>query len=133
MNTIRELSEYDDITPEARYGENSRIDFLLRAPNLPDCYLEVKSVTLARHPQIAEFPDCVTERGLKHLGELSAMVAQGHRAVMFYLVQRTDCETFAMARDLDPAYAKGFDRALAGFRYARAAEARTPCSTVKPT
>ena len=109
MNSILELSNYDSITPEARYGENSRIDFLLRARNLPDCYLEVKSVTLSRCPQIAEFPDCVTARGTKHLRELAAMRAQGHRTVMLYLVQRTDCTHACLARDIDPAYASAFD------------------------
>jgi sugar fermentation stimulation protein A len=94
------------VRPEVKYGENSRVDFLLSGAG-PDTYVEVKSVTLSRQPGFAEFPDARTARGLKHLGELSAMVAAGHRAVMLYLVQRTDCDRVGIAGDIDPAYAAG--------------------------
>ena len=94
-----------------KYGEKSRIDFLLQQDGLPDAWVEVKSVTLSRQPGLAEFPDSVTARGAKHLGELAEMAQSGHRAVMFYLVQRTDCATFTIARDLDPAYGVAFDKA----------------------
>ena len=76
-------------------------------------YLEVKSVTLMRQAGLAEFPDSVTARGLKHLNELAAMVAQGHRAVLFFLVQRTDAEAVGVAGDIDPAYAAGLRAAIA--------------------
>ena len=110
---VPELSSYRTIRPEVKYGENSRIDFLLQQDGLPDCYVEVKSVTLSRQPGLAEFPDSVTARGTKHLGELANMVAQGHRAIMLYLVQRTDCERFQLATDIDPAYADAFASAKA--------------------
>jgi len=105
---ITELAEYETARPEVKYGENSRIDFLLTQHGLPDCYVEIKSVTLMRQPGLAEFPDSVTKRGTKHLGELTNMVQQGHRAVMLYLVQRTDCQSFQLAADIDPAYARAF-------------------------
>jgi sugar fermentation stimulation protein A len=108
---IPELSAYDTIRPEVRYGENSRIDFLLTGAGLPDCYLEVKNVHFSRTAGLAEFPDSPTERGTKHLGELASMVRAGHRTVMLYLVQRTDCDRFALASDLDPTYARAFARA----------------------
>lgn len=101
------LTGYDLIRPEVKYGENSRIDFLLTG-SARDCYVEVKSVTLSRTPGVAEFPDSVTARGAKHLAELAKMASQGHRAVLFYLVQRTDCTRVTLAPDLDPAYAKAF-------------------------
>lgn len=110
---IQPLAKYANCRPEVKYSLNSRIDFLLSGAELPDAYVEVKSVTLSREPGIAEFPDSVTARGAKHLGDLSQMVAQGNRAVMVYLVQRTDCTSFRLARDLDPAYSDAFSGAKA--------------------
>ena len=107
------LEAYGMIRPEVKYGENSRIDFLLTEDGLPDTYVEVKSVTLSRQTGLAEFPDSVTKRGTKHLGELTRMAEAGHRAVMLYLVQRTDCARFDLARDIDPAYGAAYDTARA--------------------
>ncbi|MCV6594850.1 MAG: DNA/RNA nuclease SfsA [Silicimonas sp.] len=107
------LEAYGGVRAEVKYGQNSRIDFLLTETGLSDAYVEVKNVHLRRAGDLAEFPDCVTARGAKHLGELAAMVAEGHRAVMLYLVQRDDCARFDLARDLDPAYGGAFDRARA--------------------
>ena len=104
------LPPYDLVRAEVKYGENSRIDFLLSG-NGPDTYVEVKSVTLSRQRGLAEFPASVTARGAKHLGELANMVAQGHRAIMFYLVQRTDCQSVTIAGDIDAAYATAFEAA----------------------
>ena len=104
--------EAPEVRPEVKYGEKSRIDFLLSGSG-PDCYVEVKSVTLCRQPGLAEFPDSVTARGLKHLGELTKIVEGGQRAVMLYLVQRTDCDRVSIAADIDPAYAAGLTQAVA--------------------
>ena len=106
------LEGYRTVRPEVKYSRNSRIDFLLQAAGRRDCYVEVKSVTLSRRDGIAEFPDSVTARGAKHLAELAAMVRAGHRAVMLYLVQRTDCHEVTLAADLDPAYAAAFAAAI---------------------
>ncbi len=105
------LAAYPHVRAEVKYGQRSRVDFLATGPGLPDAYVEVKNVHLRRDADWAEFPDCVTARGARHLVELGDMVAAGHRAVMLYLVQRTDCARFRLARDLDPAYAAAFDRA----------------------
>lgn len=109
---IAPLAGYSMVKSEVKYGKNSRIDFLLSGAGLPDAYVEVKSVTLNRHNGIAEFPDSVTARGAKHLGELTEMRAQGHRAIMLYLVQRTDCQRFALAGDIDPAYLAAYRAAV---------------------
>ncbi len=112
VGQIAPLSAYTEVRPEQKYGQNSRIDFLLRGDGLPDAYVEVKSVTLSRQPGLAEFPDSVTARGAKHLDELARVVQSGHRAVMLYLVQRTDCTRFALAADIDPAYADAYAHAF---------------------
>lgn len=110
---VPELAAYGTVRPEVRYATRSRVDFLLSEPGLPDAYVEVKNVHLRRDGDWAEFPDCVTVRGARHLDDLAGMVAEGHRAVMLYLVQRTDCARLRLARDLDPAYGTAFDRAAA--------------------
>ncbi|MGC1495310.1 MAG: DNA/RNA nuclease SfsA [Sulfitobacter sp.] len=102
---IAAFAAYGTIKPEVKYGEKSRIDFLLSEPGLPDAYVEVKSVTLNRMSSLAEFPDSVTARGAKHLVELAKVAQAGHRAILLYLVQRTDCTHVAIADDIDPAYA----------------------------
>jgi len=99
------LSAYTSVQPEVKYGTNSRVDFLLTAQGLPDAYVEVKSVTLCRKPPLAEFPDSVTARGAKHMAELAEVARAGHRAVLLYLVQRTDCTHVDIAADIDPTYA----------------------------
>ncbi|WP_417783730.1 DNA/RNA nuclease SfsA [Terasakiella pusilla] len=100
---IKELTGYAKLRREVKYGQNSRIDVLLEDDDKPKCYVEVKNVTLKRG-QNADFPDAVTARGAKHLRELGDMVEEGHRAVMFYLVQRSDCAIMDIARDIDPTY-----------------------------
>jgi sugar fermentation stimulation protein A len=108
---ITELVGYSSIRREVRYGQNSRVDFLLEAEGRPPCYVEVKNVHLMRQPGLAEFPDSVTARGARHLDELARTVAAGSRAVMLYVIQICSATRFALARDLDPAYGRAFDRA----------------------
>ena len=109
---IPELTGYRTMRREVKYGKNSRIDLLLSEPEKPDCYVEVKSVTLKRG-KLAEFPDAVTARGAKHLGELADRVRDGERAVVLYVIQRDDVNEFAVAADIDPAYAEAVDAARA--------------------
>ncbi|NUH65302.1 DNA/RNA nuclease SfsA [Sulfitobacter sp. S0837] len=110
---VAPLAAYTEVRPEVKYGANSRIDFLLRGDGLPDAYVEVKSVTLSRRAGLAEFPDSVTARGAKHLGELAKIAQAGQRAVLLYLVQRTDCGRMQLAADIDPTYAAAFEAARA--------------------
>ncbi len=101
---ISEVINYDVVLREQKYGANSRVDFLLKN-GLQTCFLEVKNVTLCRQEKIAEFPDTVTARGVKHLKELSNIVDTETRAIVLYLVQRSDCNYFKIANDLDSNYA----------------------------
>lgn len=107
------LTGYGRLRREVKYGVNSRVDILLEDDDRPACLVEVKNVHLMRRPGHAEFPDCVTARGAKHLVELSAEVAAGRRAVMVYLSQIASARQIALARDLDPGYGAAFDRARA--------------------
>ncbi len=103
--TIAELN-YARVSQEVPYGrERSRIDLLLESEGRPDCYVEVKSVTLAVGQGLGLFPDAVSARGTKHLRELMAMVAEGHRAVLFYAVLHSGIERVEPAIKIDALYA----------------------------
>ncbi|MDO4625727.1 MAG: DNA/RNA nuclease SfsA [Pasteurellaceae bacterium] len=109
---IKELAEYDEIYPEVKYGiENSRIDFLLKGKNLPDCYVEVKSITLV-DGNIGMFPDAVTTRGQKHVRELLTMKKQGHRAVVLFAGLHDGFDCFKPAEHIDPEYARLLKQAM---------------------
>jgi sugar fermentation stimulation protein A len=108
---IPELRNYPSVRREVKYGEKSRIDFLLDDPAREVCYLEIKNVHLMRQPRLAEFPDCVTDRGARHMRELAQMRASGARAVLLFVVQIASADRFAIARDIDPAYAAAFAQA----------------------
>ena len=110
---VPELAGYATIRPEVKYGEGSRIDLLLTAPGRPDCYVEVKNVTAAVAGRIGYFPDAVTTRGARHLREMSAMVAAGHRAVLVFCVQRGDVDCVRPADHIDPVYGRTLREALA--------------------
>lgn len=107
---IPELTGYDVHRREVKYGQASRVDFLLEKGTGERCWLEVKNCHLSRTPPLAEFPDCVAARSTKHLGELEAMVRAGDRAVALFVVQRTDCDSFSACHDLDPAFAAALER-----------------------
>jgi sugar fermentation stimulation protein A len=110
---VPQLSGYPRLRREVKYGKASRVDFLLERDGEPSCFVEVKNVHMMRRPGRAEFPDCVTARGARHLDDLAAEVARGARAVMVYLVQIGSAESVAFARDIDPAYGTAFDQARA--------------------
>jgi sugar fermentation stimulation protein A len=110
---VAALNGYATLRTEVKYGQNSRIDILLEDPGRPPCYVEIKNVHFFRKPGLAEFPDCVTERGAKHLVEMSSMVAEGARAVMVYLIQCQAPQRFALADDKDRIYFREFVKAKA--------------------
>lgn len=110
--TVAELAGYDHLRREVNYGRNSRIDLLLESEGRPPAYVEIKNVHLCRQPGLAEFPDCRTVRGAKHLAEMADMVRSGARAVMLYVIQMR-ATAFSLATDLDPGYAVAFAAARA--------------------
>lgn len=103
--TIKELQGYDKIKPEAKIGK-SRIDILLSKEDGEQCYVEVKNVTLLGDNKLALFPDAVSERGQKHLRELTGLVNEGIRSAMLYIVQREDVDRFSPADEIDPEYGR---------------------------
>lgn len=107
---VAELAGYDEVRSEVVCGPHSRIDLCLGGARRPRTWVEVKNTTL-RDGSVARFPDAVTERGLKHLGELERLVREGDRAVMFFLVNRTDCTSMGPAHAVDPEYAAGLRHA----------------------
>lgn len=112
QNSIPELSGYDTLKREVKYGKNSRIDiFLEQKENC--CYVEIKNVTLVEEDGNYYFPDSVTERGKKHLHELIEMKRLGHRTVMLFFVQRNDGTVFKPAAHIDPEYTHSLQTAYA--------------------
>lgn len=109
---IAELRGFERVRPEVRYGERSRVDFLLETGDRK-CYVEVKSVTLRGGAGVGAFPDSVTARGTRHLEELMAMVAAGHRAVMLFCCNRSDARAMRPADEIDAAYGRTLRRAAA--------------------
>lgn len=112
LGLLPELKNYQTLKREQRYGEKSRIDLLLSDGQSADAYVEIKNVHYVRTPGMAEFPDTVTTRGARHLQELTSMVQNGKRGVMLFIIQRDDCDTFTICRDLDPEYGRRFEDAL---------------------
>jgi len=108
---LPDLSGYEDIRREVRAGD-SRIDLLLQGGGRAPCYVEIKNVTLVQDG-MAFFPDAVTARGAKHLGELERLANQQHRAVILYAVQRTDAGSVRPADHIDPRYGRALRQALA--------------------
>jgi len=108
---IPELRPYSSVRRQVKYGEGSRIDFLLEEPAHPPCYLEVNNVHFMRRPRLAEFPDTLTDRGAAQLDELAALRTSGARVILLFIIQIASAERLAIARDIDPAYAEAFARA----------------------
>jgi len=109
---VPELAGYAAQRREVAYGRGSRIDLLLEDPERGSCHVEVKSTTLAEDG-VGLFPDAVTERGTKHLGELARLARRGQRAVQFFFVSRADVEVFRPADRIDPVYGRALRRAAA--------------------
>jgi len=110
--TVTELAGYATLKTERKYGTSSRIDILLSDSNRPDCYVEVKNATLLLEEGVVAFPDAVTTRGTKHLRELMEMVVEGHRAVLFFCVQRASASRVVPADAFDPEYGRTLREAV---------------------
>ena len=110
-NLIKELKNSIEIKPETKFGKNTRFDFLIINKDFK-AFIEVKNVTLSRNKKKAEFPDAVTSRGLKHINELVDASKKGYKIFILYLVQREDCNSFSIAKDIDADYEKALVKAV---------------------
>ena len=108
---INSLIKFNDIKTEVKFSNNTRFDFLL-LNNKEKCFLEVKNVTLVRGKKMAEFPDAITSRGTKHLNELCNAKKKGYQSYILYLIQREDCDSFKIAKDIDKKYKVAFSKAI---------------------
>ncbi len=100
---IEKFRNLETIKPEVNFGSNTRFDFLI-SEGKKRSFIEVKNVTLSRKKGIAEFPDAVTSRGLKHIDELIKAGQKGYEIYLLYVIQRNDCDKFKLAKDIDPKY-----------------------------
>ena len=110
-NLIQEFKDIMKIEPEIRFGLNTRFDFLISFKK-SKAFVEVKNVTLSRKKKVAEFPDAITSRGLKHINELMKASKKGYKIFILYLIQRNDCNLFTIAKDIDTEYAKALSKAV---------------------
>jgi len=111
-NLIDKFSDITKIKPEIKFGTNTRFDFLLLNKKKDKIFIEVKNVTLSRKKGLAEFPDAVTSRGLKHINELVKASKKDYKIFILYLIQRDDCKSFTIAKDIDPNYAEALTKAV---------------------
>ena len=110
-NLIKEFKNSLEIRPETKFGTDTRFDFLVISKDYRT-FIEVKNVTLSREKKKAEFPDAITSRGLKHIKELMNAYKRGYKIFILYLVQREDCNSFSIAKDIDADYAKALMKAV---------------------
>ena len=110
-NLIKEFDKKFEIKPETKFGNNTRFDFLITQKKFK-AFIEVKNVTLSRIKNLAEFPDAITSRGLKHINELLKASNMGYKIFILYLIQRNDCKLFKIAEDVDPEYSNSLVKAV---------------------
>ena len=110
-NLIKQFNNNMDIKPETKFGANTRFDFLVSSKKYQS-FIEVKNVTLSRKRNLAEFPDAETLRGLKHLGELIKASKKKFKVYILFVIQRNDCNSFSIAKDIDPNYANALSKAV---------------------
>ena len=108
---IREFKNFDTIKREVKFGRKTRFDFLV-SKKKQKTFIEVKNVTLSRKKGVAEFPDAITDRGLKHINELLNASKKGFQIYLIFIIQRDDCNKFVLANDIDSNYCELLKKAL---------------------
>ena len=106
-NLVNELMNSDLIKPEVFFNKETRFDFLVKKKGQKS-FVEVKSVTLFRNKDTAEFPDAITTRGSKHLLTLIDAINKGYKSYLLFLVQIQNMKYFKIAKDIDEEYYKNY-------------------------
>lgn len=104
---IKELEKFNEIKREVKFNDATRFDFFI-SNKKDQAFVEVKNVTLKRNKDFAEFPDAPTARGQKHLLELISAKKKGYQAFLIFLIQREDCNSFKISKDIDKKYYENF-------------------------
>lgn len=114
LRQIEAFQDYGSVRAEVKSPDGrGRFDLLLRGDGVPDCFVEVKSVTYLISDGLGVFPDARSERARKHLESLMSVVASGARAVLFFCVQHAGIQRVAPAEKIDPGYASLLREAMA--------------------
>ncbi len=108
---IKDFTLIDELKQEIKFGKNTRFDFLVTQRKMKS-FIEVKNVTLSREKGLAEFPDAITSRGLKHVRELLNAKKKGYEIYLLFVIQRDDCNKFEIAKDIDPEYCELLTKAV---------------------
>ena len=95
------LGQISNLKAETTFG-NSRFDFSFEKDG-KKCFLEVKGVTL-ENDGICAFPDAPTERGVKHLKELTTLAKNGYGAYVLFVIQMADVKYLHPNDFTDPAF-----------------------------
>lgn len=104
------LGPIENLRPETKHG-TSRFDFSFTLNGKP-CFLEVKGVTLETDG-VCAFPDAPTQRGTKHLQELTTLAQAGYGAYVLFVIQMADVVCLRPNDATDPAFAAALRQAAA--------------------
>jgi sugar fermentation stimulation protein A len=109
---VPELAGYATLRRDVKFGRDSRIDLLLAGNGLRSCYIEVTNVTWADNA-VGFFPDAPEEDGVNRMAELTDIVREGNRAMVFFVAQRSDVDRLRPADHVDTEFAQAFRDAVA--------------------
>lgn len=104
------VKDYKTHRPEFTIGK-SKLDFLITQEGLPDCFIEVKNCS-GKEGNCAFFPDTRSDRAVKHLEELVELKKKGHRAILLFVIQRSDINEFRPGDEYHPEYGRALRDAI---------------------
>lgn len=103
----KEIEGFDDVVElrrEVTYGK-SRFDLYFKRENGAQGFIEIKGVTLERDGY-ATFPDAPTERGAKHVRELTEALKEDYESYVIFLIQLKPVSYFTPNALMDPNFSE---------------------------